>query len=163
MVRVPLRYEPDGLIASGILFNIEMRGPGPVDFLVVTGAAITLLSPYDQVRLGMDPIKLGLRRFERRLTTIAGKGNAFKLPHCLISLPIPGPGGGHLDLEVPDLLLFEQGADPAGPRKGGDRLVIASRPRTDYTPSILGRDLLELHGLLLVVDFKGRSAYLEAK
>ena len=163
MVRIPLRYEPDGLITSGILFNIKMRSPGPVDFLVDTGAAITMLSPYDQVRLGMDPQKLGLRRYERRLTTIAGKGNAFKLSHCLISLPASDPGGGHLDLEVPDLLLLEQDPDTAKSRKDGGRSTIASRPRMDYVPSILGRDLLELHGLLLVVDFKARSAFLEAR
>ena len=122
-----------------------------------------MLTSYDQTRLGIDPEKLGLRRSERRLATIVGKGNAFKLPQCLISLPVRGPGDGRLDLEIPDLLLLERDHEAIGRGKGIGHPINALQPMRSHIPSIIGRDLLELHGLLLVVDFKARSAYLEAR
>jgi len=47
LVRIPLLYGGDGLIAPGIVRNNLMRNPGTVNLLVDTGATVTMLSPND--------------------------------------------------------------------------------------------------------------------
>lgn len=160
MVRIPLIYGGEGLFASALVYNNLMRAPGVVNLLVDTGATVTLLSPNDQARLGIDPSRLGLRRSERRISTIAGKANAFKLPDCLISLPCADHSSRWVDLEVPGLLLLEHRSGT----KGKALRARSGTPAADIrggTPSLLGRDVLEMHGLRLLVDFKRRTAFLE--
>lgn len=162
MVRISLVYGSAGLLASGIIYSNLMRAPGAIDLLVDTEAAVTMISPSDQARLGIDPLELRLRRSERRISTVAGKGNAFKMPDCLLSLPSADRQGDWVDLEASTLYLLERSAIPV-------RKPLMGRPWSrpydiqGGIPSLLGRDLLELHGLRLLVDFDVRSAHLETK
>ena len=153
MARVHFRYDYSGLIASAVLYNNRLRRPGMVPFLVDTGAAKTMLSPDAQLDLGIDPERMGLRRYERTITTIAGNVIAHKLPDCLLCL-LPEDGReGPINLEVGELLLTE------GISRG--RAGKGPGTRIGPIPSLLGRDVLEAHGLTLSVDFGKRAAYLE--
>lgn len=161
MAQVRLECSSNGLLVTGVLYCPRLDGPGLVELLVDTGAALTMLSPYDQVHLGIDPSRMGLRRYEKSPMTISGKASAFKLPDCMISLPIEGSRGARFDLEAGELLLMERAPDGTGRKGPGNRPNGPTQVTRNHIPSLLGRDLLERGGLVLHADFGKRAAHLE--
>jgi hypothetical protein len=160
LARVRIEYSSNGLLVTGVLYCPRLNGPGLVELLVDTGAALTMLSPYDQVHLGIDPVEMGLRRYEKSPMTISGKASAFKLPDCMISLPLEGSRGARFDLEAGELLLMERAPEGAGRRGQINRPDGPLQVTKNRIPSLLGRDLLERGGLVLYADFGKRAAYL---
>lgn len=152
MRKVPVNYSTNGLFVTGVLFNPRFK-PGPVEFLLDTGASQGSISPKDQFLLRIDPIQLGLPRCSTRIVTAGGKANAFVLDDSMICLR--DEENRPVNLEIPGILMMERLG-----RVSGSRRDLESQKMNETTPSIIGRDILERYGITLHVEFGRKIAYL---
>jgi hypothetical protein len=156
MVRVPLQYGKRGLYVTGLLFNprINTSKPIPVNFLIDTGATMTSIAPKDQFAMGVDPESMGLPRYNKKIITAGGKTSAFELRDSLICLV--DEDDKPVNLEVQSILIMDRVRSSGKSLKKKEAVKI-----NEMQPSIIGRDLLEKHGIILHSDFGKKIANLE--
>jgi hypothetical protein len=152
-IRIPLEFGTNGLIVTGLIYNQQIS-PKPINFLIDTGAGVTAISPSDQFTMGVDPAHMGLPRYKKRIITAGGKTTAYELQDSLICLV--DEEDKPVSLEADIILLMERLRQVGKSKKDKEAKQI-----NEMQPSIIGRDLLEKHGLILHSDFGTKTAYLE--
>ncbi len=122
---------------------------GPVDFLLDTGSARTIVGEDDLKRLGLD-----INTLPRSSTPISGWGGTTEA--CVISnscIFMRDSEGNSENFETPDIISGKNPRDRMA-KKGSARIRMVS------IPSVIGRDFLKLHGLVVHIDVGKRDIFM---
>lgn len=159
MVRVSLKMSEAGLTVAGLFYHPKLKQPRVVEFVVDTGASLTMIAPKDQVHLGIDPVALNLPRSKRKIWTMGGTAPSFALHDCLVCLFDDKDNDKRMDLELAEVDLLER--SPRAPSQKGAHHEAERLKILDNIPSVIGRDVLKAQRVSLHIDYGKGTAYLE--
>lgn len=134
---------------SGYLVLKRSGERGAVEFMLDTGSAKTIIGEDDLKNLGPD-----VESFPRSLDPIAGWGGTAQAHEVDDVIIIMTDGEGHSEPFEMDRVIC--GRNPKRVReKAGIR-----RTMTVAIPSVIGRDFLRRHGLIVHIDVRHDETYM---
>jgi len=124
--------------------------PKPINFLLDTGAAMTMLSEVEAIKLGID--YLSLPKSNKPIISMGGVVESHILDNVIFIIPTES-GTQDFDLETVLISRF--------PKRKSTKRGTKDEIRLKALPNLFGRDFFKKYKMKIVVDFDKDEAYLE--